>query len=224
MILLCGYPQSGNLWLRMFIFNYANVLNHNARKTLTFQQLKDINRHHFRIPQDFKLEPFNEGFPEIYWCHCSWHPIFEKFDKIIHIYRNPYDNMLAYYYFSQHREKSSKLSFNEFVKIAIDQWIGYMKSMRDKVDLMINYDKLPSNTREIIQMIFGEVNEKAYNKALRYSKKDNLMEMAYKKNQQSGMIISTFTGDIFKYWDVGCHKEVMSKELRDYIKMRIESE
>lgn len=112
-ILLVGIQKSGTTWTRFVIFNYWNILKNGAQKTLTFDELEAI--HILRKKKGFYY--LDDGFPEVHHTHFPYDGVgfmkiipetskwFDDFDKLIYVYRNPFDTMISYHKFMFNRDE-----------------------------------------------------------------------------------------------------------------------
>ena len=162
-VLVCGFPKTGNTWTRFVVMNYFNILNNDAKKTLTYKELSKIQRHQIEKDvsghksDDYKPFEFEEGFPPFYHTHVSYNNkfgyYFDKFDKIVYLIRNPCDTMVSYYYYLTNREKPFNGRFNKqktenlllmdnFVKYYLPNYLTHIWETKFRADLILDYDTL----------------------------------------------------------------------------------
>lgn len=230
MILLCGFPKTGNTWLKFIICNYVSILFHGAKFTLTYEQLNDIFKHpislhHTHLPFSGKM---------IYGSVKNVPEYYSKFDKIIYIFRNPYDTMISFWHYLKNRNPPFNLLRNNFnlemiehfselkgfVKYFLPLYIDHIKSTKNKADLILSYDKLrkdPNDFKKAIKMIFNEVDEEAFKKTIEMSSFDNIRNMGIETNQKHGLA-KDYLGHFCRNGKSGQYKEIMSENLIQYIK------
>lgn len=230
MILLCGFPKTGNSWLKFVICNYVSILSHGAKFTLSYSQLNDIFKHpislhHTHIPFSGKLTYGSvKNIPEYY----------SKFDKIIYICRNPYDTMISFWHYLKNRDPPFNLlkknlnmemieefsSLKGFVEYFLPLYIDHVKSTRHRADLILNYDELrknPNDFKKVIKLIFDdEINEEVFEKAIEMSSFENIRKMGIEMDQKHGLA-KDYLGHFARDGRSGQYKEVMDAHLIQYI-------
>jgi hypothetical protein len=242
-ILLVGIQKSGNSWVRFVIFNYFNILNNRATKTLTWDELQ--KPHLDRLEKGVDYE-YNDGFPLVFHTHLSYdgHGIFDfysetpkyfaKFDKIIYIYRNPFDTMISYWHFMMDRngdpfgdgivgEELDKLRKLEgFVEFYLPKWIYHVKTTRNLADLILDYDQLRKNPNLFAKAITlidnGMIHIKNFNEALEMSSFSSIKRMSEEVGNIGGLGSPYYKGYFCRDGRSGQYKEVMSQELINYIR------
>lgn len=299
-VLICGIQKTGNTWVRFVIFNYFNILDHKATKTLTFDELKVI--HMLRKKKGFYH--LDDGFPEVHHTHFPYNGVgfmkiipetskwFDDFEKLIYIYRNPFDTMISYHKFIFNRDKipyhriselhervanikkniekhrnqikASKtekwtyflydeierkeqiikrlehtlegscdmkklVKLEDFTKYYLEKFINHVKSTRDRADVVLNYDELRKNPigfKKAIELVVGEgnVDMEIFNKAIEMSSFDNIKKMSDEVNQPYGVGGPLYKGYFCRDGRSNQYKEIMSKELIEYITKRCEEE
>ena len=114
-VLLVGAIKTGNHWCRFVVMNYYNILNNGATKTMTFQE-SNINRISGidNLILDQKIE-FYENLPSIKYCH-SFHydrivpsKFNSVFDKFVYLIRNPFDQLISWFYYDIKHEELLKI-------------------------------------------------------------------------------------------------------------------
>lgn len=196
-VLLCGYPKTGNHWCRFIVFNYYNIKNFGATKTLTFNELYKINYQKLEIINQVESIPnylkIKEGFPFFIRTNSSVLALKYKdiyYDKIVYVYRNPYDTMVSYWNYSQNsRVRSKKITLEEFCKKNISAWWADMRTMYPIADVKISYDEArinPGVFRYIIGLFEDEIDEKILKKAIKMSSFNSVKEMSVLEHQESG--------------------------------------
>lgn len=253
-VLICGYPKVGNTWTRFVIFNYYNILNHGAKKTLSYQQLSDINRHRPEWDCDgrdiggsvpYKPFVFDEGFPSVYHTHHAYDgsvalgkrsevgEYFKKFDKLIYVYRNPYDTMISSWHFRMNRNFPFKGIFDDeiiekfkklegFVKYFLPIYLHHIKVTKPHADLVLDYDylrKQPEAFYHALVLIVGlkDFKPKILQKAIEMSSFGNIKKMGIESNQKHGMA-GAYRGHFTRDGKSGQYLSVMSKELIEWIR------
>lgn len=245
-VLLCGYPKTGNTWARFVILNYFNIVNHNAKKTLTYKELTKIQSH--RVERDVKKEykkfeynpfQFEEGFPPLYHTHVSkgnwkYGEYFNKFDKLCYLYRNPCDTMISYYHYLMDRDNPFKgrkprmkvqllKNLQTFVKYYISEYIQHIKETMPHADLVLRYNELredPYLFRDAIDLFGVRVSEEALEKAISFSSFDSIKRMGRETNQTYGLAKS-YRGEFTRDGRVGQYKTILTNETIQFIKIKI---
>lgn len=201
-ILFTGIPKSGNTWARFVIFNYFNILNFNATKTLTFLELDEVQPHELQYPKTC-FQPFKEGFPVFVRAHYPYSKIFESFDKILYIYRNPLDTLISSYYFFGNRtvpfehynvpdiERKKYSDIDYFVLSELPRWIYHYKNTVPKSDIVLCYEEMKSDTFGVFFDAFKRLNfpidEAILKKSIELSSFENINKMSEETNQSSVM-------------------------------------
>ena len=230
MILLCGFPKTGNTWLKFVITNYATISSHGAKFTLTYTQLDNIFKnpislHHTHVPLSGKLIYGSvKNIPEYY----------NRFDKIIYIWRNPYDTMISFWHYLKNRDPPFNLlkeNFNielieqfetlqGFTEYFLPLYIDHIESNRKRADLVLNYDELrknPNEFKKVIKLIFDdEVNEEVFKQTIEMSSFENIRKMGIETNQKHGLA-KDYLGHFARDGRSGQFKEVMDAHLVQYI-------
>lgn len=242
-VLICGIQKTGNTWTRFVMFNYFNILNNDATKTLTFDELKNI--HDLRRKEGFNI--CIDGFP--YVCHThvgyngtgfakdflqkEYNEYFNKFDKLIYIYRNPFDTIISYHKFIFNRDKipyqnidmHKKQKLEDFAEYYLKRIIKHIKTTRHRADVILNYDELrkdPSKFIDAIKLVDGTIDMNIFQKAVKISSFDNIRKMSDEVKQPYGVGGSLYRGYFCRDGRTGQYKEIMSKELIEYIKTECE--
>ncbi len=239
-ILLDGIQKTGNTWSKFVIFNYFNIKNNGATKTLTWDELKAIDIIREKNGVDYK---YFDGFPIIFSSHRSYDgygihdykprfsAFFDLFDIIIYFYRNPFDTVISYYHFTMDRnvpfhdvfsrEKVRELrDMANFTKWFLPKWIYHIKSTKDKADLVLDYDKLRENFRLFlfaIELIDNDIDYDILDQSISMSSFDNIRKMSIDIKQEYGLGGVLYKGFFCRDGRSGQYKEVMSNDLIAYI-------
>lgn len=235
-ILLVGFSKSGNTWARFVIFNYWNILTNNAKETLTYRELIKINEN--------ILDGIGDQYPQVYFMHVPKSgktilginrdrkiKLYNKIDKIIYVCRNPFDVMISYFDYLYNRDipfngnfKGKKLeeisNLKGFIKKFLPLYIDHIKSTKHLADVVLDYDQLranPNGFRKALELVYGDVNEKIFQKAIEMSSFESIKTMGIKFDQRYGLA-SSYRGSFTRNGRSGQYLEVMSKELIEYIK------
>lgn len=232
-ILLVGFPKCGNTWLRFVIFNYLNIVENGASKTITHESLRYIRDNEKRIQHSHL--PYSGR--RVKGVDKNVQKFYDQFDKIIYIWRNPYDTMISYHEYLKNRDPPFNIILHQFSKEAIKKfetlegftkyflprYIDHIKSTKHLADLVLYYDTLRKDVRRFFYTIklvcdtFNlEYNELGCKKAIVMSSFDNIKKMGIETGQQDGLA-KGYKGSFCRDGKVGQYKEVMSKELIDYI-------
>lgn len=231
-VLLCAIQKSGSSWVRFIIFNYFNIKNNHAIKTLTWDELQKphLDRVNYGVDYDY-----DDSFPRVFHTHNSYdgyginahydgYPeFFKQFDKMIYIYRNPFDCCLSYWHFMENRiSVNYKRDLEEFTKWFLPKWIFHVRTTRNLADLVLNYDHLqihPAIFRTVIDLITDDnLDENVLIKAINMSSFENIKRMSDEVGNPAGLGFPYYKGYFCRDGRTGQYKEVMSKELVEYIK------
>jgi len=228
-VLLSGSPKTGNTWLRFVIFHYLNMIEKHEYRTLTHRDLAWLKDNEMRV-QHTHIPHSGENAPQFY----------DKFNKMIYIWRNPYDTMISYHEYLKNRdvpfnilrhnlkkETIEKLhSLEGFTGFFLEKYIDHINSTRSRADLVLCYDDLRKNTKgfyDALKMVCRTLKlsyrEHIAKKAIRMSSFENIKQMGIDTNQKGGLAIG-YKGSFCRDGTVGQYKKVMSKELINYITER----
>lgn len=201
-ILLSGYPKSGNTWIRFVVFNYFNILNNHADRTFTYQELQDIQPHvvndapsftkYFRAPET--------GFPVFYRTHVPYRGIYDYFDKVIYIHRNPLDVMVSAYHFwcardvpfdyASPADREKFMQLDVYVQSHIHSWILYHKTTLDKCDAPMCYETMRQQPYQEFSVAFERIgidfDEDVLLRAVELSSFENIKQMGKETGQEHG--------------------------------------
>lgn len=240
-VLISGFMGTGNTWTGLILGNYFNILNFNATESLMKIDIIHTFEHNIKkeIQENIPLN-FKDGFPSVYMTHNSKFKtlektnFFNKFNKFVYIYRNPYDTMISLFYNRVIKKDKSLLhsyltnkiklsesnTFDNFVKKTLLGYIKHVKENKLHADLILNYDELRKDTKEfrkLLELFVDDINEEIYLKTLKMSSFDNIHRLEAKTKKEGY--------DYFKTRDgrSGQYKEVMKEELIEYIKNKWEN-
>lgn len=236
-ILLCGIQKSGNSLCRFVIFNYYHILKGNS-KTLTWDELQKPHLDRVNYGVDHKYE---DGFPDVHHTHNSYdgyginakydnYPeFFKQFDKIVYLYRNPYDCCLSYWHFMQNRKNVDyKLNLEDFTKWFLPKWIFHVRTTRNVADLVIDYDfyrKHPEAFATVLNLVTnGNTDNRILQIAIKMSSFDNIRKMSDEVGNPAGLGFPYYQDYFCRDGRSGQYKEVMSKELINYIRNECKKE
>ena len=245
-ILLCGIQKVGNTHARFVIFNYFNILNHDAEKTLTWEELEEPHLLRQKHGLDYD---YNDGYPLVFHTHNARdgqgifekydnHPeYFDQFDKMIYVYRNPYDTCISYFHFMMDRdilsfeksvsvEELEKLKTLEgFSKWFLPKYIHHLKTTIKYADLILDYDSLRKDTKgfyKLMELIIDDVDYDILEKSIEMSSFDNIKKMSIDIKQPYGLGGPNYKGFFCRDGRSDQYKKVMSKELQEWIKERFD--
>jgi len=245
-VLICGIQKTGNTWARFVIYNYFNILLNKATKTLTFDELKEIHVKR-RIKGKIEKKQYifghkDDNLPNFYHTHIGYDgtgfihstpnikAFFNCFDKLIYLYRNPFDTMISYYEFLTNRNpipydiiKLSEMNLEDFTKYYLEKWISHVSSTKPRADVVLDYDKLrinPIGFKEAIELSGIKIDMNIFKKAIKFSSFNNIRKMSDEIKQPYGVGGSLYKGYFCRNGRTGQYKEKMSKELIEYIKKR----
>jgi len=234
MIILTGHPKTGNTWCRFIIFNYFNILKNNASKTLTYDELINI---------DNELWNGSPEYPQVFFTHVpknrrilkgkDWSKkgdIYKKTSKIIYVLRNPFDTMISYFYYLNNRDhpfndiyESKKLkelqTLDGFIHHFLPQYINHVKSTLPYANVIVKYEQVkedPDFFFNVLKFVYGQVDEKIARKTIDMSSFDSIKQMGITTGRTGGLA-SSFRDHFTRDGRVGQYKEVMNEKLINYI-------
>jgi len=226
MILLFGYPKSGNTWLRFLLFNYRNLLlDSNKSETLTYDELNQLQNNELEKGTTFIPA---EGFPVFYRSHVVYNDPYDLFAKKIFIHRNPLDTLISAYYFYKDREipfwddpvniRKDLDDIDLYVKYKIDSWINYYNTSIKHANIVLNYSKMKGNCEKellrLIQYLGWELDAKLIRKAVDLSSFEKVKSMGEQKMQAygNGPKDGSFFGNFTRSGQEGQFKSELKKE------------
>ena len=248
-VLLSSIQKVGINWTRFVIANYFNILHTGSEKTLTWDELQ---KPHLERVEKGPDHIYHDNFPMVFHTHTSYdgwgifdfYPetpkYFDKFDKIIYQYRNPYDTCISYFWFMMNRtndpfgagivgkelEKIRKLE--GFVEFYLPRWIHHVKTTMDKADLVLDYDILRKDNYDFFMalnlIIPGHVDFNTFHKAFRMSSFRKIRKMSEEVGNPAGLGSPYLKGYFCRDGRSGQYREVMSEELIEYIRNECKKE
>ena len=231
-LLLAGPMKSGNTWARFVIFNYYNIINHDAEDTLTHKELRTQYNPYY-LGEEVHPTPI-EGFPVLFRTHRFYQKIFDVFSKTLYVYRHPLDTLISEYWFFkkrlepfsnypvQIRKKLYDLDY--YVKFNLSRTLTHHKRSFPKVDVILSYEKRKLNPYEEYLRAFQEmgieVDEKALKKSIELSSFKNIKKMGTKKDQKSGAR-ADFVGEFARSGKIKQYESELLPETITYFKKQI---
>jgi len=225
-ILMYGYPKSGNTWLRFLLYNYRNLLlNPDEIKTISYDRLNTLQNNVMDRGTIFNSE---NGFPLFYRTHKTYRKPYDLFDKKIFIHRNPLDTLISAFHFYQNREipfsddhydirdKLHDLDF--YVLYKIDLWINYYKISIKHADIVMNYTELKNDTakelNKLVQFLSWDLEEAIIKKSVEFSAFNNVKKMGEEQNQKygNGPKDGSFKGEFTRSGEEGQFNNELKKE------------
>ena len=223
-ILLAGFKKSGNTWTKFVIFNYFNILLNNADETLTYKQLDAIQCH---VLNGEAIPEFSDGFPVFYDTYEPYQEIWNYFNKVILIYRNPLDTLISLYYFLRRRkepfmgypeaERKKLCDIDYFVLYELEWWILYYQISIRRHDVLLCYENMRADPyaefRKLFNGLFDEVDGEVLKKSIAMSSFENIKTMGREKNQMHGMgNAQNFVGEFTRSGTSGQYRSELKKE------------
>jgi hypothetical protein len=223
-ILLSGYPKSGNTWFRFIVFNYFNIKNNNAVKTLTYKELNTLQSASL---ESGKIANKVNNFPDFYRTHYPFSKGFKRF-LYIYIYRNPLDVLVSKYHWDKEREvpffyveqefRKELHNIDYYVLYFLKEWIHHFKISTKKADVNICYEELIDNTYneayKAIKLVDKTVDVESFKKSIAISDFKSIKKMGRESNQTSGNSIGSameFNGEFTRKGGYGNYKNELSE-------------
>lgn len=217
-ILLVGAPKSGNTWTRFVIYNYFNILLNDADETLTYEQLNAIQGHSFN-EDTITFNAFFPGFPIFFRTHDFYCKIFSHFSKVIFIYRNPLDVLISRYHVESQRTNHTNIlvDIDQFVSKFLIAWIFHYKSIINKCDMVLCYEKMREDPYREFSHLFAQLGidaqEEILRKSITLSRFENIKQMGRRTKQQYGNHhMYTFKGEFTRSGEVKQYAQVLKPE------------
>lgn len=224
-ILLSGMPKSGNTWTRFVIFNYFNIINSNADTTLTFNQLSDIQCHIVNDDPSFtgRFTPPRSGFPVFYRTHVPYRRIYDYFDKVIYVYRNPLDVLVSgHHYFGDREEPFSIAPLEDREKLKdidvyalhhIFSWILHYKTTVDKSHVILCYERMREDPYTEFHAAFTglgfEVDEDTLRRSIKMSSFESIKKMEDETQQEHKSLFRGLTGKFTRSGETKQYMDVL---------------
>lgn len=204
-ILLCGFEKSGNTWTRFIIFNYFNILNNNADRTLTYEQLNFLNPH---ILGKWPLPPFTSGFPQLCYTHSSYKRAYRYF-RVVFLYRNPLDSLISYYHWHRSRgvpfsyfppcKRAKMQSLDYFILDRLNRWISHYQKTAVNSTATLCYERMKQDPFQEFSRLFLalelEVDELALQQSISFSDIRNIQQMGRETGQAAGIGLGKLTNN-----------------------------
>jgi len=212
------------------------------KKIHDVRRKKGFRKGHPHVNKEVHTTLYEDGFPQIIHTHIGYNgtafvknfpkaiynKYFNQFDKIIYGFRNPYDTMISYhqFIFNRNRIPYRKINMNlkqrleDFTTYYLGRFIKHVKETMHRADIVLNYDKLrkdPSGFAEAIKLVDGTIDMNVFSKAVEISTFDNIKKMSIEVDQPYGVGGPLYKGFFCRDGRSGQYKEVMSKELIEYI-------
>lgn len=238
-VLMCASVKTGQHWVVWIIANYQRLINNKPKMTwkeiLGYSKLNGSidglapNRKYNSETIHFVRVEYPYGF------NSKVKRFMKSFDKLIYLYRNPYDTLISmFYYFHTDpilikiiREKEDFKGdefFEEYVKSKLDKYLSHIERSIDHADLVLYYDDLLKDTspfRTVLSYFYDKIDEDIFQKTLRISSFNyvNSLEALLKKET------ITFKGRKNVRFHArdgssGQYRKLMSFELINYITQR----
>lgn len=238
-IVLDTIRKSGTNYLRIIVSNYLNLLYSGSEERISYSDMKEM----FPNQRDFVLFPekyveFNvqkevvgirddhfikkAGYSDFLFGHDDFeYHQFSSARKIIHLYRNPLDMCVSYYYFSYKNRIGSEYKKEEKIDLAISHLIKYymqhyvfMKEFSAKSDkvMRLSYESLYRNTFDVVYILFKWLNFPIHVGKIRLAIENSSIKKAREEERVLGRAVvmpknSTFTGSFVRSGNIGQWKE-----------------
>jgi hypothetical protein len=238
-VLLCGYPKSGNTWLRFFLAHYSILQNDQITSTITYSELNKIQNWvlEYSLEKEAFLNQSEDLINKIIWTHEPMkREYLNCFSKYLLIFRNPLDTLVSsWHYHVKNRTDLSRIGFpknniDAYVKLRYVDWEKYMLSYAqldaDQV-LAISYEKLLEspidNFKKVIEFCYPihKLDEGVLKRAVDLSSFNAVRNMGKANNQKFGMAQAN-KGEFTRKGKVGSYKDELLSSTIDYITKKTE--
>lgn len=233
-VLLCGYPKSGNTWLRFFLAHYSLLQQKNILNTITYSELNEIQNWVLEYAFEEKKYPNQSDnlINKIIWTHEPMKKAYlNSFSKYLLVYRNPLDTLVSsWHYHVKNRKNLDEIGFpkndiNAYVKLRYVDWERYMISYR-QLDanqvLSVSYEDLIQDSfgsfKKVLKFCYPKHNldNDILNKAIELSSFKSVRNMGRNSDQQSGMSQAN-KGEFTRKGAIGSYKDELLPETIEYI-------
>ncbi len=227
-VLFAGHSKSGNTWLRFLIFNYFNIKNNGAEKTLTYSELNgkiqpdEIGALHIKT-SEIKGTP--AGYPDLIRTHQHHKEKYKLFKDVIYISRNPLDVLVSAYHFyitnrpENHSREYPHNEINSYVLFHLPVWLHHYKSYESQSRVLhVTYEELQRNTGETLGHVLrymgcNNIDESSIEKSVKLSSFNSIKKMGRKFNEEYGMgPKERYKGEFTRKGKVGGYKDELKPE------------
>ncbi|UZP66881.1 sulfotransferase domain-containing protein [Desulfovibrio mangrovi] len=238
-IILDSIRKSGTNYLRIIVANYLSLIYSSNEGRVSYSELKDMfpnQRDFVMFPEkysDFKVHREyvpackdhvirQSGYSDFIFGHDDYEYLkYSSASKIVHLYRNPLDMAVSYYYFAfknrigSENKKESKidLAVNHLMKFYIEHY-RFARDFSRKSDKVIRiaYESLFTNPFDVVLMLFQWLNFKIDTNKLRVAIENSSINKARQEEKDTGRAVvmpesSTFTGSFVRSGAIGQWRE-----------------
>ena len=164
-LILCGFPKSGNTWLR-FVYQHliAVSLDSSFNETLTYTRLNStqpnsdfpyaLTRGEFTEPVNFN----HTGFRMMFHSHGTAAPEWTEFGDIALVYRNPLDTLLSTWHATVQfvAETRDSVPVDTFVLQRLPEWCAMFCGNSAVAVTSIAYEAARAAPYQVIPAAFRE--------------------------------------------------------------------
>lgn len=198
-------------------------------KPLTYSELNELQKND--LGNSTVFDP-KDGFPMLFRTHWPKSEIYESFDKIINIHRNPLDTLVSAYHFYKNRKipfnahpfwvRNKLFDINEYVKYVYPKWKAHQEGLQEVATVQVSYEELQSNTEETLKRLAEEMNweftEENYKKAIELSSFGSIKKMGRESGELGGMgAKNDFKGEFTRKGMVGAFFNELEDETIEMI-------
>lgn len=236
-VLLHAWKKTGQHWILFVLANYHKIIIEDIQKPIDWDTGAKFARKgvgfsnkewdNYTLPIEWK--DFNEEYPTMLRSEANWERnkrYHESFDKVIYLYRNPFDVLVSlYYYYEKDKIRQILVAKGDLeydirpLKVQLDLdilwryikeyllvYIQHLNQGYHHGDIILSYENLkkyPSLFRDILLLFYDYIHEKSFQKALKFGG----FEVIHELNPHHAR-----DGSIYQY------KKVMNIEMIEYIK------
>lgn len=237
-VLLHAYKKTGQHWLMFVLANYHKILMEDIEKPLEWGKVENFGRRGKGytskewdgITRAITFDDFPMEFPTMLRSEMNWNGNLihhESFDKVIYLWRNPFDVLLSFYYYAEKEklrenliktgtfESSNPLTISmdyyllwQYIKERLPLYIKHLNEGYHHADVILKYEALRENPnlfKDAFLLFYDDIDEEAFQKALKFGG----FEQVHKINPHHA-----------RKGKVGQYKEVMTAQMILYIKRK----
>ncbi len=221
-VLLNAHQKTGQHWLLFVLANYHKILTENAQKGILFREtsysrfgLADCDIDEI-TERGIEFSDFDEGFPTLKRTEAIWNNIWfkrsycklhESFDKVIYLYRNPFDVMISLL----HWHKLEMKDLEDLVKKRLPYYIRHLNEGIPHANVLLRYEDLrkdPNGFKKALLLFYDEINENVFKKSLEMSSFEAIHKINpfHARNGRVGQYLKIMSEELIQYIRIECNE------------------